>query len=478
MDPRSSSGFQAGVERLKILIIDDDQAMIGAIRTAVTRKLEDDIEIETAPDGVTIAYRLEGGQAPWDVVLLDVDLPGISGPQLLDQFRESGSSSSVIMLSADTSATTAAACMRAGAFYYLTKPFKPSELIDSVQSAARHSRLRRQLLGPRSTETRSTIVGNSPGMRQLVSAIDRVAEQNVSILIQGESGTGKELVARLVHDRSVRQKMPFVPINCGAIPDTLIDSELFGHQKGAFTGATADRSGLFVEADGGTLFLDEIGDMPLAVQARLLRVLQEGEVRAVGSSGMRDVDVRVIAASHVDLGQAADRGKFRKDLYYRLNVVVLAIPPLRDRIEDLPDLAARFLQKHGNDAPLSLSPTALDALTSYSWPGNVRELENAIQSAIALRGGDVIGPESLPPNLRGRVRGSMPIPLPQSGTDEQLTLTEAKRRVSAQFEHDYLQQIMQRAQGSVAEAARLAGIDRTNFRRLLQRHNIDPTSFK
>jgi DNA-binding NtrC family response regulator len=470
---------------IKILIIDDDHGVIDAIRTVVTRRIEGEtVEIETAPDGVTIAYKLEGGQAPWDVVLLDVDLPGISGPQLLDQFRESGSSSSVIMLSADTSANTAASCMRAGAFYYLTKPFKPAELVDSVLSAARHSRMRRQLFQPRIDE-QVTIVGSSPGMRQLRAAIARVAEQNVSILIQGESGTGKELVAKLVHERSVRQKRPFVAVNCGAIPDTLIDSELFGHSKGAFTGATTDRAGVFVEADGGTLFLDEIGDMPLAVQARLLRVLQEGEVRSVGGSGVRDVDVRVIAASHVDLGQAAERGKFRKDLYYRLNVVVLAIPPLRDRREDLPELAARFLKKHGGAAELTLSPSALDALTSYAWPGNVRELENAIQSAIALRGGDVIGVESLPANLRGRTLGSRPIPLPQLipggvGTpgEEQLTLTEAKRLVSAQFERDYLQQIMQRAQGSVAEAARLAGLDRTNFRRLLQRHNIDPMSFK
>jgi DNA-binding NtrC family response regulator len=465
---------------IKILIIDDDRAVIEAIRTVVTRRIEGEaVEVETAPDGVTIAHRLEGGQAPWDVVLLDVDLPGISGPKLLDQFRDSGSTSSVIMLSADTSANTAAACMRAGAFYYLTKPFKAAELVDSVLSATRHSRMRRELFQPRDqTDASATIVGSSPGMRQLRAAIARVAEQNVSILIQGESGTGKELVARLVHAGGVRRNKPFVAVNCGAIPEALIDSELFGHAKGAFTGATTDRPGVFVEADGGTLFLDEIGDMPLAVQARLLRVLQEGEVRPVGSNGVREVDVRVIAASHVELGQAAERGKFRKDLYYRLNVVVLEIPPLRERREDIPELCARFLTKHGGDAELSLSPTALDAITGYNWPGNVRELENAIHSAIALRSGNVIGIESLPASLRARVHGSRPIPLPQPNGDEQLTLTEAKKLVSAQFERDYLQQIMQRAQGSVAEAARLAGLDRTNFRRLLQRHNIDPGSFK
>jgi DNA-binding NtrC family response regulator len=213
------------------------------------------------------------------------------------------------------------------------------------------------------------------------------------------------------------------------------------------------------------------------VQARLLRVLQESEVRPVGSSGTRKIDVRVIAASHVDLNNAAEHGKFRKDLYYRLNVVVLAIPALRERLEDLPDLAALFLQKHSGGVALTLNPSALDAMTNYAWPGNVRELENALISAIALRTGNTIGLESLPPHIR-KVRGSMPIPKPDLEGDEQLSLVEAKKRVSAAFERDYLQQIMQRAQGSVAEAARMAGIDRTNFRRLLQRHNIDPGNFK
>ncbi|HEY6036308.1 MAG TPA: sigma 54-interacting transcriptional regulator, partial [Kofleriaceae bacterium] len=271
---------------IKVLIIDDDQAMISAISSAITKKLEDErVEIESAPDGVTILYKLENRQAPWDVVLLDVDLPGISGPRLLDQFRENGASCSVIMLSADASATTAAECMRAGAFHYLTKPFKPGELVEHVVSAARHSRLRRQLVGSRTTTQKATnIIGSSVPMRQLRSAIQRVSEQNVSILIQGESGTGKELVAKAVHDRSSRRHKPFVAVNCGAIPETLIDSELFGHTKGAFTGALTDRGGFFVEADGGTIFLDEIGDMPLAVQARLLRVLQESEVRPLGGS--------------------------------------------------------------------------------------------------------------------------------------------------------------------------------------------------
>ncbi|HEY0990644.1 MAG TPA: sigma-54 dependent transcriptional regulator, partial [Kofleriaceae bacterium] len=286
-----------------------------------------------------------------------------------------------------------------------------------------------------------------------------------------------------LHERGARRKRRFVALNCGAIPETLIDSELFGHARGAFTGATTDRAGVFVEADGGTLFLDEIGDMPMAVQARLLRVLQESEVRPVGGSGVRSVDVRVIAATHIDLTAAVEQLRFRQDLFYRLNVVVLSVPPLRERFDDLPMLAAHFLRKHGGSTPMSLSPEALDAMMLYPWPGNVRELENAIMHAVALHQGDVIAIESLPNAVtsRGVERMSTPIPVavPGSGDDDQLPpLTEAKRRASAEFEKNYLNMAMERAKGSISEAARLAGLDRTNFRRLLQRHGIDATTFK
>jgi DNA-binding NtrC family response regulator len=317
-------------------------------------------------------------------------------------------------------------------------------------------------------------------MRKLRASLDRLGDQDVPILIQGESGTGKELVARSLHDRGARRRKRFVALNCGAIPETLIDSELFGHIKGAFTGATTDRAGVFVEADGGTLFLDEIGDMPLAVQARLLRVLQESEVRPLGGSGApRKVDVRVIAASHVDLAAAVEQGKFRQDLFYRLNVVVLRAPPLRERLDDLPLLAAHFLKKHGGSKPPTLSPDALEAMMEYAWPGNVRELENAVLHAIALHHGDVIGSESLPATISGRrVFGSPTASAAEDDSANLEPLTEAKRRASAAFEKRYLTKVMERAKGSVSEAARLAGLDRTNFRRLLQRHGIDAASFK
>jgi DNA-binding NtrC family response regulator len=471
------------VTRVKVMVVEDDPE----VAKAIARKLgSDGLDVELADDPRPVLVRLDAGEdVDWDVVLLDVGLPGMSGIDVLRRFREASSLASIVMLTGDNSANTATTCMRAGAFYYLTKPFRPFELSSMVESAARYATLRRQLAGVRMAiddASDQLLVGTSPAMRKLRAALDRLASQDVSILIRGESGTGKELVARALHERGVRRKRRFVALNCGAIPESLIDSELFGHAKGAFTGATADRPGVFVEADGGTLFLDEIGDMPMAVQARLLRVLQEGEVRPVGGSGVRTVDVRVIAATHVELTTAVEQTRFRQDLFYRLNVVVLSVPPLRDRLEDLPILAAHFLRKHGGTAPMSLSPDALDAMMNYPWPGNVRELENAIMHAVALRQGDVISPESLPSSVgaRGEIRASGTIPVPQvNGDDDQLPpLTEAKRRASAVFEKNYLTMAMERARGSISEAARLAGLDRTNFRRLLQRHGIDATAFK
>ncbi len=467
--------------RVKVMVVEDD-VEVGKL---LARKLSSDgHDHEILEDPRPVLERLAAGYDGWDVVILDVGLPGMSGIDVLKKFREAGSTASIIMLTGDNSAQTATTCMRAGAFYYLTKPFRPYELGAMVESAARYATMRRELTAARSPQPGGVdhaadrfLVGISPAMRKLRSALDRLAGQDVSVLIQGESGTGKELVARALHHRGMRRNKRFVALNCGAIPESLIDSELFGHAKGSFTGATTDRPGVFVEADGGTLFLDEIGDMPLAVQARLLRVLQESEVRPVGSNVERKVDVRVIAATHVDLASAVEQQRFRQDLFYRLNVVVLQVPPLRDRLDDLPLLAAHFVNKHGGEAPPSLSPDALDAMTGYGWPGNVRELENAVMHAIALHHGDAIGAESLPVTITHRTQAhSASLNAREDGELE--PLTEAKRRASAAFEKRYLTAAMEKAKGSVSEAARLAGLDRTNFRRLLQRHGIDATTFK
>jgi DNA-binding NtrC family response regulator len=472
----------SGEPRVKVMVVEDDPEVA---RTIAYYLGGDGLAVELADDPRPVLARLDAGEgSDWDVVLLDVDLPGMSGLDVLRRFREASSLASIVMLTGDTTASTATTCMRAGAFYYLTKPFRPYELAAMVESAARHATLRRELAGARQAiddAADQLLVGTSAAMRKLRGALERLATQDVSILIRGERGTGKELVARALHERGTRRQRRFVALDCGAIPEALIDSELFGHARGAFTGATADRAGVFLEADGGTLFLDEIGEVPMAVQARLLRVLQEGEVRPVGGSGVRSVDVRVIAATHVDLTTAVEQTRFRQDLFYRLNVVVLSVPPLRERLEDLPILAAHFLRKHGRAATMSLSPDALDAMMSYAWPGNVRELENAILHAVALHHGDVIAAASLPGAITARGNGRSPamVTAQLGGDEEQLPpLTEAKRRASAAFEKNYLTMAMERAKGSISEAARLAGLDRTNFRRLLQRHSIDATAFK
>ncbi|MBA2541555.1 MAG: sigma-54-dependent Fis family transcriptional regulator [Deltaproteobacteria bacterium] len=461
--------------RVKVMVVEDDPE----VAIAIGRKLKiDGHEFEIGDDPLPVLARLEAGTADWDVMILDVGLPNVSGIDVLKRFREAGSPVSVVMLTGDQTAATATECMRAGAFYYLTKPFRQYELGSTVISAARHSQLRRQL-ARQSSAPPDSMIGTSSVMRKLRASLERLAGQDISILIRGESGTGKELVARSLHEHGPRRGKKFVAVNCGAIPESLIDSELFGHAKGAFTGATGDRAGVFVEADGGTLFLDEIGDMPSAVQARLLRVLQEGEVRPVGGSGVRTVDVRVIAATHVDLAAAVEAGRFRQDLYYRLNVVTVAVPALRERLDDLPLLAAHLLRKHGGATPPSLSPQALEAMVGYGWPGNVRELENALLHAIALFHDEVIGPESLPVTVSPRTaRLTAPIPAVELEDDELLPLTEAKRKASAAYEKRYLERVMRTSKGSVSEAARLAGLDRTNFRRLLQRHLIDPADFR
>ena len=453
--------------RVKVMVVDDD---LDVAQNIARRLGSNGLDVELATDPRSVLARLDAGEGDsWDVVLLDLGLPGVSGFDVLRRFREANSLASVVILTGDGSADAATTCMRAGAFYYLTKPFRLYELLSIVESAARYSMLRRELAGARQVlddASDQLLVGTSPAMRKLRAAVDRLASQEVSILIRGETGTGKELVARALHVRGARRKRLFVPLNCGAIPESLIDSELFGHARGAFTGATG-HPGVFVEADGGTLFLDEIGEMPMAVQARLLRVLQDGAVRRVGGSGVRSVDVRVIAATNADLPAAVKQHRFREDLFYRLNVLVLNVPPLRERLEDLPVLAAHFLRKHGGSTPRILSPEALDAMMMYTWPGNVRELENAIIHAIALYQGGVIIPESLPVAVAMRAASRIEPP------ENLLPLTEAKRRASAMFEKDYLMLAMEHAAGSVSEAARLMGLDRTEFQRLLKRHGIE-----
>jgi len=455
----------------RVLVIDDEPAMARVVAHALGKSCT--VRHVGEPDQIR---GLAQSSLPdeHDVIVLDVGLDRLSGLDVLAQLKAAGCQTAIVMLTGDCSSSTATAALRGGAFHYLNKPIDLPALVEVVELAARQTRLTRQLARTDGGDLDVTrgIVGSSLSMTRLRARIAQLGRADVSVLIAGESGTGKELVARALHEASSRRAHQFVALNCGAIASDLIDSELFGHAKGAFTGAIAARPGVFVEADGGTLFLDEIGDMPTPVQSRLLRVLQEGEVRAVGADGVQRVDVRVIAATHVDLAHDVQCGKFRSDLYFRLNVVQLEVPPLREHLDDLPELIAALLRRHAGTAP-PVASEALEAMMSYPWPGNVRELENALRHALAMRSHDELDLASLPP----AVAASLRTPRLASGTTGPIEpLSEAKRRAANEFERDYLVRLLDQARGSITAAARAAGIDRTNFRRLLQRHGIEKDS--
>jgi two-component system response regulator HydG len=413
---------------------------------------------------VEIADRLRAARGDWEVVLLDVGLPGLSGVDLLRQFRDSGSQAAVIMLTGDDSAATATTCLKSGAFHYLTKPCLPIELASIVESAARHAVLRRRLARGDEPRAAAVLIGDSPAMRKLQIAVDKLVNHDVAVLIQGESGTGKELVARALHAAGPRNR-PFLAINCSAIPDTLIDSELFGHARGAYTGATADRAGVFVEADGGALFLDEIGDMPLHVQARLLRVLQEGEVKRVGSNETVSVDTRVIAATNVDLEKAKAEGRFREDLYYRLNVVSLHVPPLADRGDDIVALIHSFGTQF--QRKLRFTDAAVEWLCRRRWPGNVRELRNAVERLALLADSEAIDVADLE-ELVGAQLGD--------GAREVDRMARAILALPARIgskldliERAVLHHAVEMCSGNKSAAARLLGVNRKSLERKLDR---------
>ena len=454
----------------RVLVVDDDATVASTVERCLTRN---GFSASWMSDPIAALTALAADET-WDVVLLDIGLPQMDGIAVLEHIRAMPSPPTVIMLTGDDRARTATRCLRAGAYHYLTKPLDPDELVTAVTAAASFRALQAP---PVETDTSPMLVGSSAVMQRLRAAIEQVGPQDVTVLLQGESGTGKELVARALHERSPRRDEPFIAVNCGAIPEGLIDSELFGHAQGAFTGAHSDRAGLFAEADGGTLFLDEIGEMPLAVQAKLLRALQEHEVRPLGGAPRR-VDVRVIAATHVDLEQAVASQRFRADLFYRVGGLPLVLAPLRERREDIPELVSAFLRKHGGAAPRSLTPAALDRLMSQAWLGNVRQLENAIVYALAMHKGDVIDVDALPssPGATGSVASHLPAPTPVP--HHALPLSEAKRQAVSSFERAYVVSVLELSGGSVSEAARIAGIDRTNLRRLLKRYELETSSFR
>ena len=444
----------------RILVIDDDQDLLRLLTLRLTAW---GLRVSTASSAEQGLARI-ALEAP-QLVLSDVRLPGKDGLALFDEIRASRPALPVILLTAHGTIPDAVAAMSRGVYGYLTKPFDSQVLRDKIAQAL-------QLSPPGETGVpagvderwREGIVFCSSRMAEVIEDARVVAASDASVLIRGESGTGKEVLARAIHRASPRAKAPFVAINCAAIPEQLLESELFGHVRGAFTGAASARSGLFQSADGGTLLLDEIGDMPLALQVKLLRVLQERAVRAVGATRAEPVDVRVLSATHRDLDAAMAQGLFREDLYYRLDVVTLTLPRLDERREDIPLLAAHFveqLKKKYAKGIVGIAPEALALLASAAWPGNVRQLHNVVEQCCALTTAPLITPALVQRALR--------VP-----ALEALSYADAKQR----FERNYLVQLLKLTDGNVADAARIAERNRTEFYRLLQKHELAPEMFR
>lgn len=397
-----------------ILVVDDDQAHRGMLRTMLRSW---GYAVSEAADGDE-ALNLVRERA-FDAVLTDVRMARMDGIHTLKSVLEYNPALPVVLMTAYSSVETAVEALRLGAYDYLVKPLDFEILRHTLRQAIEHSRLsvenrelRRQLS---EAAARPGILGRSPAMLAMQETIATVAPTEATVLITGESGTGKELVARALHSGSARADKPMVTVNCAALAENLLESELFGHEKGSFTGADRRREGRFVQANGGTLFLDEIGEMPLPLQAKLLRALQEGEVQRVGSDAPLTVDVRVLAATNRDLREEVARRRFREDLYFRLNVISLEVPPLRDRGEDIPVLAAHFLERFAGRNRKSIrgfSPQAVDSLLRYAWPGNVRELENAVERAVILCNGDLITRRELPAAITEAASPKKPLPLP------------------------------------------------------------------
>jgi len=447
----------ADINNPHILLVDDDPSLK---RLLVMRLEAEHYRVRTANDGQEALRDLKVQDI--DLVISDLRMDGMDGIELFEEIQRQHPGIPVIIITAQGSISDAVSATQKGVFGFLTKPVDKTELFGQIEQALAQSS--RPISLDDNTQWCSHILTRSESMERLLKTAKRVAESDVSLLITGASGTGKELLAQAIHRGSPREEQPFIPINCGALPEPLLESELFGHVKGAFTGASNDHLGLLRAADGGTLFLDEIGDMPVPLQVKLLRVLQERQVRPVGSTQSHAVDVRIISATHRDLEQAMQSGQFREDLYYRLNVVNLKMPILSERREDIPLLANHFLQqcqKGRYSKATAFSPEAIDVLVGAAWPGNVRQLENAVQQIVALAHTKLI-PESLVRDAIASESGVMP------------SFNDARHH----FERDYLVKVLRLTEGNVSRAAKLAQRNRTDFYKLLQRHDLKPDQFK
>jgi two-component system, NtrC family, response regulator AtoC len=455
-----------------ILIADDDE--VSCQLFAETLESEG-FQVEQITSGDGALSRL-GEETP-DLLIIDVRMPGTSGLEVTRIVHEKYPSLPIIVMTAFGSIETAVEAIHEGAFDFISKPMNLAELKKTVSRALAQRALQRRAETSNGREEEKPqqlgkIIGKSPAMLEVYKTVARVAPTKSTALILGESGTGKELIAQAIHQHSPRANRPFVAVDCGALTETILESELFGHVRGAFTGALADKKGVFEEAQGGTCFLDEIGGISANMQARLLRVLQEHEIRRVGGKDWLKVDVRVVAATNHNLGEAVSKGDFRQDLYYRLDVVTIHLPPLRERVEDIPLLARHFLQHYAQDSGKSItaiSDKAMELLCAYSWPGNIRELENAIEQAVALSYQSILTPDDLPEAVRDHaIAKSFQIDSPneQFLFHDTPTLEEVKKR--------YVLHVLKHNQGNVSRSARVLNIDRRSLYRMLARFKIEP----
>ena len=446
----------------RILVVDDEKAMLVALKGLLSRE---GYQVETAQSGAEALRLIDTGS--FHVVVTDLSMDGVSGMQVLEHARRVDPDVAVVMITAHGSEKIAVQAMKLGAADYLPKPFDNEELrvvvarvMDTVRLRRDHRRLLAQVEGAYGADR---IIGQSPAMRRVFEAIERVADADVTVLIRGESGTGKELVANALHWRSPRRTKPMIAMNCAALGRELVESELFGHERGAFTGALVRREGKFEAADGGTLFLDEVGDMPLETQAKLLRAIQEKEFQRVGGNQSIRVDVRLLAATNHDLEAAVRDGRFREDLYYRLRVVEIQIPPLHERREDIPALVDYFLadaSERFKRAPKPLAPEALHACVAHRWKGNVRELRSAVEQALLLSA----GPDLTPEDLIGATNNTSAPPA--------TTFRDAKEQAVQGFERDFLLQALRRHGGNITKAAEEVGMYRQNFQQKMRELGI------
>ncbi len=461
--------------RQRILVVDDKENM----RRLVARILEETFAVEEAEDGARALALV--ATRPYDVVVTDIRMPGADGFELLAAVKARDPATEVVLMTGYATVPDAVRAMKLGAFDYLEKPFDPDAALAVVARAAARRRLAdaaRLAAAPGEEDSFHALVGRSQAMRAVYRLLEKAAAVDATVLVLGETGTGKELAARAIHSLSARRERRFVPVNCGALPAELVESELFGHARGAFTGAAAAKPGLFHEAQGGTIFLDEVGELPLAAQVKLNRVLQEKEIRRVGETQASPVDVRAVAATHRDLRVEIAAGRFREDLFYRLNVFTLTLPPLRERAEDVPLLAAHFLEKHARAVRRELrgfTPEALALLAAHPWPGNVRELENVVERAVAVAAGEVVDAADLPPDLAA---GTTPAPPAPGAALAALPYKDAVAGARDRVTREYLVALLTEFGGNVTRAAERAGVERESLHRLLRKHGLRSEDFK